>query len=160
MYDSITVANRFLELAADRQDTLTPMQLLKLVYIAHGWHLGLLGTPLLRDDIEAWQYGPVVPRLYRAIKQFRSQPVVGPLAGSANEKLDANSDAIVQEVYDVYGRMSGPTLSRLTHAPGTPWAATYVPGGFGVDISNDLIEDHYQKLAAQNAEQDAQGASA
>ena len=146
MYDSVTVANRFLELAKDRGATLTPMQLLKLVYLAHGWHLGLYGVPLIREDVQAWQYGPVIPKLYRAIKNFRSHPVVGPLHGG-EETLDEVADDTVEQVYSIYGRLTGPALSRLTHAPGSPWAETYVPGSFGLDISNDLIEEHYQRLA-------------
>ena len=62
MYDSRTVANEFLKLADKDNDTLTPMQLLKLVFIAHGWCLGLLGRHLIKDSIEAWQYGPVIPK--------------------------------------------------------------------------------------------------
>src|SRR5437870_2146380 len=43
MHDSRTVANHFLRLAREKGDFLTPMQVLKLVYIAHGWMLGLYG---------------------------------------------------------------------------------------------------------------------
>ncbi len=50
------VANYFLKKAAAEGVTLDPMKLQKLVYIAHGWHLGLLGAPLLRSPIEAWTY--------------------------------------------------------------------------------------------------------
>lgn len=146
MYDSLTVANRFLEIADERGDTLTPMQLIKLVYIAHGWHLGLYGVPLIRDEVQAWQYGPVVPRLYQAVKSFRSHPVVGPLR-TAPEELDPAALNTIEQVYDLYSEMSGPALSRLTHADGTPWAETYTPGSFGREISNDIIEDHYKRLA-------------
>ena len=31
----------------------TPMQIMKLVYIAHGWSLGLRQKPLIRERIEA-----------------------------------------------------------------------------------------------------------
>ena len=44
---------------------------------------------------------------------------------------------------------SGPALSRLTHAAGTPWQASYVPGEFSTAISQDIIEDHYKRLAAR-----------
>ena len=37
------------------------MQVLKLVYYCHAWMLGLYGRPLIRQPIEAWRYGPVVP---------------------------------------------------------------------------------------------------
>lgn len=148
MHDSRTVANRLLTLAEARGDTLTPMQLLKLTYITHGWNLGLYGRPLIRDDVQAWRYGPVIPRLYNAVKDFRGKPVRGPIATPGDDRLTVADEDIVRQVYGIYGDKSGPALSRLTHAPGTPWALTYVAEEFGIVIPNDLIEDHYKRLAA------------
>ena len=116
MVEAVTVANRFLAIAKKRGDTLTPIQILKLVYIAHGWMLGLYGRPLIKDEVLS----------------------------------DQEEDIIVQ-VYDIYGAMSGPALSRLTHAKGTPWAMTYEDGVFGIVIPNDIIEDHYAMLAKEQA---------
>lgn len=146
MHDSKVVANRFLELAREAGDALTPMQVLKLVYIAHGWMLGLYGRPMIRDEIQAWQYGPVIPDLYDAMKRFRSNPVEGPLSVRL-EELTLEEDDVVKQVYNVYGSHSGPALSRLTHQSGSPWDVSYKPGVFGVRISNDVIEDHYARLA-------------
>ena len=125
------------------------MQLLKLVYIAHGWMLGLYGRPLICDEIQAWQYGPVIPKLYNAVRKFRSGPVTGPLPTSNNSALSAEEDDVVKQVYKIYGELSGPALSRLTHAKDTPWALTYVPDSFGIVIADDLIQDHYAMLAAR-----------
>ena len=150
MHDSRTVANRFLGLAREQNDTLTPMQILKLVYMAHGWMLGLYGRSLIKDDIQAWQYGPVIPRLYNAMRAYKSRPVDAPLFVNPLDQLDANENDLVQQVYRRYGKMSGPALSRLTHAPNTPWALTYQPGEFGTLIPTDLIQDHYSQLAQQN----------
>lgn len=148
MHDSRTVANRFLELAAAKGRTLTQMQLQKLVYIAHGWKLALAASPLIRDEVQAWQYGPVIPRLYSALRSFRDQPVRGPLA-SDGDHLDTVEDSLVEQIYDIYGHYSGPQLSRLTHAAGTPWERTYRPKSFGLVISNDKIQDHYKRLAQE-----------
>ncbi|MCX7585008.1 Panacea domain-containing protein [Phenylobacterium sp. 58.2.17] len=146
MHDSRIIANRFLELAERNGDTLTPMQVLKLVYIAHGWMLGLHGRALIRDRVEAWQYGPVIPVLYNAMRRFGGSAVAGRLAASP-ETLTAEEEDIVEQVYAEYGRFTGPQLSRLTHAIDTPWDLTYRPGEFGVQISDDLVEDHYRQLA-------------
>lgn len=151
MAEAVTVANRFLAIAKKRGDTLTPMQILKLVYIAHGWMLGLYGRPLITDEIQAWQYGPVIPRLYNKMKDFRSLPVQGPLPTGQDEALSDEEEDIIVQVYDIYGAMSGPALSRLTHAKGTPWAMTYEDGVFGIVIPNDIIEDHYAMLAKEQA---------
>ena len=149
MKSSLAVANHFVELADSRGDTLTPMQLLKLVYIAHGWMLGLHGRPLIRDEIQAWQYGPVIPKLYNALKSYRSNPVIRPLKSleAQDGDFDAAEREVIAQVFDLYGGYSGPDLSRITHADNTPWTKTYVPAAFGTIISNDLIEDHYRKLS-------------
>lgn len=150
MHDSRTVANRFLALASEAGITLTPMQLIKLVYIAHGWMLGLYGRALIRDDVQAWQYGPVIPRLYNAVRDYRGGAITGPIRAPGDDTpLDDLEGDMIRQVFELYGTKSGPALSRLTHATGTPWEITYVPGEFGVPIPDDVIQDHYQRLAAQ-----------
>lgn len=148
MYDSKVVANRLLAHVFEHREALTPMQLLKLVYIAHGWMLGLYHRPLIKDDVQAWQYGPVIRPLYNAVRAYRSRPVTERLSASM-APLDPAAESIIKQVYDHYGHMSGPALSRLTHARGTPWDLTYEPGSFGVTIPNDLIEDHYARKRAK-----------
>lgn len=148
MYDSRYIANRFIELAKARGETLTPMQLIKLVYIAHGWMLGLYHRALIKDEVQAWQYGPVIPRLYNSVRAYRGQPVADAIS-SDNHDLSPEADRLVQQVYDRYGKLSGPALSRLTHASGTPWERTYEPGSFGLVIPDDLIEDHFARLRSK-----------
>lgn len=150
MYDSKRIANRFIAKARERNETLTPMQILKLVYIAHGWMLGLYRRPLISDEVQAWQYGPVIPRLYEVLRSYKGRPVTEDLV-TEDQEIDAAAEDIISQVYERYGRMSGPALSRLTHAKSTPWALTYEPGGFGVVIPDDLIEDHYARRAAAAA---------
>ncbi|MBU2588766.1 MAG: DUF4065 domain-containing protein [Alphaproteobacteria bacterium] len=151
MRDSRTVANRFITLANAKGDALTPMQILKLVYMAHGWMLGLVGRPLIKEEVEAWQYGPVIPKLYNAIRRYKSQPVSEAIQGLPDD-LAEDETHIIDQVYKIYGKRSGPALSRLTHKPDSPWAKVYRPGSFGLEIPNDLIEDHYAMLAKRAQE--------
>lgn len=149
-YSAITVANEFIRLAGAEGRTLTPMQLVKLAYIAHGWSLALLGKPLLADHVEAWRYGPVVPGLYRHVKQFGSGPVTSPIPPTMfarGQSLDQTDAALVGDVYAKYGKLSGIQLSHLTHKPGTPWFSVYDPEGWGITIPDELIQRHYRELA-------------
>ena len=142
------VANYLLQLAEASGKTLTPMQVIKLVYLCHGWLLGLLGLPLIRENVEAWRYGPVIPDLYKAVRQYRSDPVQGPLRDAGNDAVfDEAERDIVAQVFQVYGDDSGIALSRLTHAPGTPWHITWNSEGQNSIISNDLIQEHFASLA-------------
>lgn len=58
-----------------RTDRLTQMKLHRLVYYAHGWHLGFQDTPLLNETLEAWPYGPVVPSILREFGRFGAMPI-------------------------------------------------------------------------------------
>lgn len=154
MADARLVANRFLELADMDGRPLTPMQVLKLVYIAHGWRLGTAGQPLIEQPVEAWQYGPVIRDLYNAMRGFGGGAVQGPLSlgyGARADRLSPEEDALVRRVYELYGQMSGMQLSRITHADGTPWQQAYTPGRHGTEISDDAIADHYRRLSQERA---------
>ena len=142
MYSSLSVAKHILTLAEQNNEVLTPMQLVKLVYLAHCWMLGAYRKPLIKDDAEAWRYGAVIPKLYRAIKQYRSHPVEKIECDEAT--FDEYSQDIIEQVYNKYGKLSGITLSKITGGKNSPWDSTW-KDGYTI-ISNDLIRHHYEKL--------------
>ncbi|MBA5725485.1 Panacea domain-containing protein [Bombella favorum] len=137
-----TVANRFLELASDHDMQLTPMKLLKLVYLAHGWMLGTHRVPLIRNRIEAWMYGPVVPELYEQIRHYKRNPVTTTLQ-APTETLSPQMREVINRVFDTYKGMSGPELSTLTHLPNTPWEQIYNSQGAWAPIPDWMIERYY-----------------
>lgn len=147
MRSALEIADYILRKAGSVSDTITPMQILKLVYLCHGWMLGLYGRQLIEEDIEAWRYGPVIRGLYDAVKHYRSQAITGLLC-QKEASLDPAEKNIVDQVYEKYGQYSGPALSRLTHMEGSPWDITYNLLGQNEVISNDLIEDYF-KMQAQ-----------
>jgi len=48
---TLAVANYLIGKAHSEGDRITVMKLLKLVYIAHGWSLGLTGKPLIGEEV-------------------------------------------------------------------------------------------------------------
>lgn len=147
-YSASKVANEILRLAREEGRTITPLQLIKLVYIAHGWSLVHMPDALVTEPAQAWQYGPVVPSLYQAVKGYRSDPIVNLLPDADPQDLSAEARALIASVYKTYSRYSGTQLSNLTHQPGTPWSVTWENFGQNSVIRNELIRDHYQQLAA------------
>ena len=162
-FDPRAVANGLLELARVRQIIVTPMKLQKLIYFAHGWHLALTNRPLLDCPVEAWQYGPVLPNVYRAFERFGAQPItelarrftidgwkpgLEPYTMSATDPDTAYSVRILRRVLEQYGGYSAIQLSMMTHADGTPWAQVwnenrderYVP------IPDDEIEAWFKSV--------------
>lgn len=147
-YDARLVANEFLEIARDHSRPLTNMQLQKLVYIAHGYTLAILDEPLVRQDIEAWRYGPVIHDLYDALKKYGSGFVTEFIRVNSRESLPKTHRFIVETVEEAYSRFSGAQLSTMTHKAGTPWAKNYDEASFwnSQPIPQEDIENYYVEL--------------
>lgn len=152
-HDPRAIANRILDIRQEAGEPLSIMQLIKLVYIADGWALALLGKPLVNEDPEAWRYGPVFRSVYNAFSGLGSRPIEGRayVRGTQiplSEELSDDEEKIVRMVVNSYGKLSAFTLSNLTHQAGTPWSKAYEEGAF-TDLDLDEIKRHFESLKAK-----------
>ena len=71
-YNVIQVANWLIEKANNTEngDFITNLKLQKLLYYLQGYYLAVFEKPLFDVEIEAWQYGPVVPNAYYEFNAF------------------------------------------------------------------------------------------
>jgi uncharacterized phage-associated protein len=162
-YRSMEIANEFLK-PERANGSLTQMQLQKLAFIANGWNSVINGEPLIGESAQAWDYGPVYPDLYDHTKYFGKSAVGRLITPDDDEaakffsrhraaeapysaRLNEREKAVIDHVWRRYGRLDGIGLSKLTHQPGTPWFETYTKQGKSRPITQDLIEDHYRRLA-------------
>lgn len=142
---SHAVANEFIRLAQLQDKQLTNMQLQKLVFIAQGYFLAIHGIPLHFHNTHAWQWGPVIPKLYKSLQKYGSDFVTETLETIDKIEPETKEADIIKAVLDNYGHYSGGQLSALTHRPNTPWSKTWEKDKFSI-IDNDLIEKHYKEL--------------
>ncbi|WPO89927.1 Panacea domain-containing protein [Chryseobacterium sp. HR92] len=148
MYNCFDVAKQFLKLAKEDGVGIEPMKLLKLTYIAHGWHLGFFGKPLISNTIEAWKYGPVIPDLYHVTKTFGFSNVdINTFQIRSTTELKEDDAKFLKVIWDNYKQFSGLDLSTKTHLNDTPWKETY-DGSFNKVIDNATIEKYYKNLIA------------
>ena len=153
-YSAIQIANEIIKKGSKQDLFFTQMQLLKLVYIAHGWHLAIKGEPLVDDEIQAWKYGPVIPNLYQSISRFGASQITEKIL-SGDIKLTEEGETILDFVIRNYGQYSAFKLSEITHAPCTPWSQTFNQGGgWAEKIPNNAIKQHYQDLYKQYFKKD------
>ena len=124
----------------------TPMHIIKLAYLSHGWMLGLKGHLLIDEPIEAWTYGPVVPSLYHQYKMFGGRPIsIYPY--DCAEYLEAEQAEIIRTVNNAYSDYTALQLSTVTHLTGSPWETTVRKKGPGTVIPNKVIQEYYGKKA-------------
>ena len=149
-FDARQIANWFLTRAKQDANVLSVTTLLKLCYIAHGWHLELLGGPLFNNRIEAWRVGPIILDVNDAfVKQGMK---VTKLAKIQESPFDPRIERFLEKVYSVYGGRSWIDLSGLTLISGGPWDIAKRIGGYYAEIPDDLIKQHYTLKSAKSKE--------
>jgi uncharacterized phage-associated protein len=158
-FTATAIANELLDRAAESGSALTQINIQKLVYFAHGWHLAWRKEPLILESIEAWQYGPVVRTLYNQFRRFGSSPITDK---ARDFKIDSNgkfvtpisaidvtnagiyAKSVVGAIWQQYGKLPPFQLVELTHAPNSPWEKAW-KGSQSV-ISNDEIQRYFTSL--------------
>lgn len=109
----------------------SPKKLQKLVYYVEAWHLAYFKKSLINEDFEAWVHGPVVPELYRDLKQFgyNDIKIIDDELDAAKERIikiageNNLTDDQVELIYSVlnrYGSLNSFELEMLTHNE-HPW---------------------------------------
>ena len=166
-YKACAIANFFLE-RAGQEKPVTQMKVQKLVYFAHGWHLGITQKALINEQVEAWPYGPVIPSLYQELKRWGADPITelittveyrGSLASGKLElatpkvpEEDTETHELLEAIWAVYGQWTAGQLSMKTHEDGSPWAKAMAENSnellYGTDIGVALLKEHFTKLAA------------
>lgn len=164
-YSSKAVANKILELGRRDSIEISPMKLQKLVYYAHGWHLALNHEPLIDEQVECWQYGPVIRTLFHAFKNFGSSPIT--IDATETEQLkdddvsgwgfsfetvrpeippaDESSLSVIDSVWEAYKNYSASHLSNMTHVEGTPWKIVYDQYNGAPPKGSDIPQDEIKK---------------
>ena len=142
-HHACNVANYFIESRPGKIDT---MKILKLVYLAHGWNLAINDLPLIRQEVEAWKFGPIIPALYSTM--FGMGNILHELAlpAPAEEPFRVEQEDVMDEVLDAYGNLSNIKLAYMTHGDSTPWHQFYHPNDHAI-IPNSSIKDFFRTVA-------------
>lgn len=155
LYDGRQVANFVLDVCSGIERPVSNLSLQKIVYFCHVWSLIELRRPLIKHSFEAWEYGPVLPYLYREFKNFDSAPItsraksIDPVSGSSrivNYDFDSETRVLLEKVVSFYSQLRPSDLVRLSHAEGGPWDETWNHKGVvnpGMKIKEDSIVRFY-----------------
>lgn len=147
-YSPFRIAAFFIQRASEAGVLLTPMKLIKLVYIAHAWSLAILNRALISETVQAWKYGPVIESLYHGFKHFGNSTIPSKeIESLPSGDIDGQTRALLEKVWEKYGMLGATHLSSLTHLPGTPWAMIWEGGAKHARYTPipDQVIAHYYK---------------
>jgi len=158
-YPYKSVTNALLNKMRSKGENVTPLKLQKLLYYTCGYYLAASGgRPLIDHTFEAWEYGPVLPVLYRHFRHYGNRPITSlaydydPMSGARVPTPPPEGDALFDQVADfvvaTYGDYSGLRLSAMTHAPGSPWEQTRQdnPGIKDANIDRSKLLEYFAKF--------------
>lgn len=122
-YKALDIANKIISKTdLEHGDTISNLKLQKMMYYQQGFHLAYFGTPLFDEDIVAWQYGPVVPSVYKEYKSFESNSISTSKKGIS---LSDDEEELFNNVYEEYNQFSAVALMKMTHEE-SPWKTTEI----------------------------------
>lgn len=155
-FPAIILANYFVKKSLDDEMRITNLKVNKLVYLAHGWHLGFYEKPLIREDIEVWQYGPVVRSVYDAFKKYGKNPITKTATTGFSDEMkeigelaDAETIDFLNSLWKHYRDWTPWQLSALTHEKNSPWDLVYrefeTKNPFEAVIPKETIQHFYAR---------------
>lgn len=125
----------------------TNLGLQKILYIAQMLFMGEHGGARLVDaEFEAWDYGPVVPEVYRRVRMFGANPIQDVFFGMPLIN-DGLREMHLHNVATFLAGKKPAELVAITHWKDGAWAKNYRPGARGIPIPDRDILDEYRRRA-------------
>jgi uncharacterized phage-associated protein len=125
----------------------TNLALQKILYVLQMIHLGRTGVPLFRGEFQAWDFGPVEPKVYRTVSMFGNEPIKDVfIYRGAKDPSDPKDVSFLEEGCDFLLQKTAGQLVSITHWKDGAWAKNYQPGVKGIRIPNsDILEEYHKR---------------
>ena len=123
-YEALEIAKFIVNKCTVEKHPITNLQLQKILYFLQKKHLVEFGSCLFDDDIQAWQFGPVVPEVYYQFCGFGS----GAITMKYEINLESKDIDLINPIVEDKRTKNPWDLVSETHAPGKAWDITYRNG--------------------------------
>ncbi len=147
-YNSTLFAKYIIAWANDKGIPINMTKTQKLLYIAYGVWLAVVGKRLLDEHPQAWPYGPVFPTTRNRLLKIDFYEISISSGEFNTLKSDENVSSLLRLVFRVFGKWTAGQLSAWSHAEGSPWERTVCKSGFkwGNRIDDDDIQKYFKMI--------------
>lgn len=142
MYNVIDVAKYIILYCKRKGYSISNLKLQKLLYFVQAQFLVIYDFPAFDEEIEAWDFGPVVPEAYHYFKMWGSSEIPVLVAKGAERKIHINHQKTMDDVLEQCAGFSAPYLVELTHNQ-SPWEDNY-DGSYNKVIPKGAIRRFFE----------------
>lgn len=144
-YKVLDVCQYVIDYSNEKEYGISNLKLQKILYFIQAYFLINQPSRCCFDDrIEAWDFGPVVPKAYRKYKQFGSSdiPTIMDFEKTDSNGCIADADKkLIKTVIDKFADYSATDLVSLTHNQ-SPWINAYIPH-MNREITPEAIKEYF-----------------
>lgn len=137
-YSALLIAKHIISYEAEHNRPVSNLRLQKLLYFVQALFFLSIGEPCFADRIEAWDFGPVVPRIYHTYKRYGSM-IIQDMGDCPADEISADDCEKIDEMLDACADKSTRTLVEITHRQ-KPWQDAR-----GNPFSNEITQAAFRK---------------
>lgn len=123
MYTALQIAEFVIDYSIRKNYTCSNLRLQKILYFIQAYFLKIQGTPCFADAIEAWDFGPVVPVVYRRYMYFGAADIFEWEKPRIHFESDRDKE-IVEQVVELLAPYTTTQLVKMTQHH-FPWLNNY-----------------------------------
>ena len=142
MYNVIDGAKYIILYCKKNGYSVSNLKLQKLLYFVQAQFLVTLNQPCFAAEIEAWDFGPVVPEAYHYFKIWGNSDIPTICAHNAEKNIKLCDQKVMDDVLSNCAAYSASYLVDLTHNQ-SPWKTAY-NGMHNQIISLQSIKEYFK----------------
>ena len=158
MYNVLDVSRFVINYCNGKKYLISNLRLQKLLYFIQAYFLKNGEEPCFSENIEAWNFGPVVPCVYYEYKKYGNSNIpevqnfmtvvqqdgkIRIVKMKFNDSvIDEKDRVVIQSIIDSLSRYSTTDLVNVTHNQ-SPWKDAYVPNKRRRIITNEAIRSFF-----------------
>ena len=137
----------------------TKTHIIKMLSFAYGCYLVDRDKRLFHGGMEAWVYGPVIPMVYEALKEYdgpiKEMPYTKTPIGPSpryeyevdfiNSSIDHEDKEFIDIIIEELGNLSREEMIYLEYNEKSAWKKCYVEGEYHTPITDEAIRKCYKR---------------
>lgn len=142
MYSALDVSKYIIKRCNEKGSTVSNLKLQKILYFVQAEFLVSTGKACFPEEIEAWDFGPVVPEVYHRYKMYGSANIPYMGRGCSVRFLPKDKE-LMDGIIDECSKYSASALVEITHSQ-DPWRKAYRPY-MGNVIKKQSIKQYFEE---------------